>query len=327
MEFLALFLALLAFLLAVPVPRMLSTARFRSQSPWSAMLLWQAIALAGGLSIVGAPMTYGLAPFGDSLPRAVAEVIRLMFAEDYTALGERDVHPTHIFALCFSVVIGAHLLLTLLRTYMRVLASRRRHRDLVRLLSTPVDGSPGADLGRHTGLGDQLDDAHVIEHQAPLAYCLPGRTHAGSVTVISRGLLDQLSEQELAAVVAHERTHLQQRHHLLTMAFDAWYRALPWLPTARYGREAVLELTEMLADDGALRHHSRDDLLRSLALSSPESEPAETDLSQHSSGLITGVRLKRLIIPPNPLGRPAVSGVLVGAAALLLVPTGLLLTL
>ena len=111
------------------------------------------------------------------------------------------------------------------------------------------------------------------------------------------------------------------------MAFDAWYRALPWLPTARYGREAVLELTEMLADDGALRHHSRDDLLRSLALSSPESEPAETDLSQHSSGLITGVRLKRLIVPPKPLGRPAVSGVLACAAALLLVPTGLLLTL
>ncbi len=121
---------------------------------------------------------------------------------------------------------------------MRVLASRRRHRDLVRLLSTPLDGAHGADLGRHTGLGDQLDDAHVIEHDAPLAYCLPGRTNARSVTVLSRGLLDQLSQEELAAVVAHERTHLQQRHHLLTMAFDAWYRALPWLPTTRYGREA-----------------------------------------------------------------------------------------
>lgn len=325
MEFLALFLALLAFLLAVPVPLVLSTAAFRGRSPWSAMVLWQAIALAGGLSIVGAPMVYGLAPFGASLPQAVAEVVRLMFAEDFTALAELDVHPTHIFALCFSVVIGAHLLLTLLRTYMRVRASRRRHRDLVRLLSTPVDGSPGADLGRHAGLGHQLDDAHVIEHEAPLAYCLPGRTNAGSVTVLSRGLLDQLSQEELAAVVAHERTHLQQRHHLLTMAFDAWYRALPWLPTTRYGREAVLELTEMLADDGALQRHSREDLLRSLALSSPEEASEDGAFGQHTSDLITGVRLKRLIAPPQPLSRPAVSGVLASAAALLLIPTGLLL--
>lgn len=323
MESLALFLAVLAFLLAVPVPRVLSSASFRARSPWSAMLLWQSIALAGGLSMVGAPMVYGLAPFGDSLPRAVAEVVRLLFAEDFTALAELEVHPTHIFSLCFAVVIGAHLLLTLLRTYMRVLASRRRHRDLVRLLSTPVDGAHGADLGRHTGLGDQLDDAHVIEHDAPLAYCLPGRTNARSVTVLSRGLLDQLSQEELAAVVAHERTHLQQRHHLLTMAFDAWYRALPWLPTTRYGREAVLELTEMLADDGALQKHSREDLLRSLALSSPEEAPAE--LGQHTAALITGVRLRRLIAPPPRLGRPAVSGVLASAAALLLIPTGLLL--
>lgn len=323
MESLALFLAVLAFLLAVPVPRVLSSASFRARSPWSAMLLWQSIALAGGLSMVGAPMVYGLAPFGDSLPRAVAEVVRLLFAEDFTALAELEVHPTHIFSLCFAVVIGAHLLLTLLRTYMRVLASRRRHRDLVRLLSTPLDGAHGADLGRHTGLGDQLDDAHVIEHDAPLAYCLPGRTNARSVTVLSRGLLDQLSQEELAAVVAHERTHLQQRHHLLTMAFDAWYRALPWLPTTRYGREAVLELTEMLADDGALQKHSREDLLRSLALSSPEEAPAE--LGQHTAALITGVRLRRLIAPPPRLGRPAVSGVLASAAALLLIPTGLLL--
>lgn len=323
MESLALFLAVLAFLLAVPVPRVLSSASFRARSPWSAMLLWQSIALAGGLSMVGAPMVYGLAPFGDSLPRAVAEVVQLLFAEDFTALAELEVHPTHIFSLCFAVVIGAHLLLTLLRTYMRVLASRRRHRDLVRLLSTPLDGAHGADLGRHTGLGDQLDDAHVIEHDAPLAYCLPGRTNARSVTVLSRGLLDQLSQEELAAVVAHERTHLQQRHHLLTMAFDAWYRALPWLPTTRYGREAVLELTEMLADDGALQKHSREDLLRSLALSSPEEAPAE--LGQHTAALITGVRLRRLIAPPPRLGRPAVSGVLASAAALLLIPTGLLL--
>ncbi|MDZ5078362.1 M56 family metallopeptidase [Nesterenkonia sp. HG001] len=343
MTSLALFLAVLAFLLAVPIPRMLSRARFRARSPWTAMLLWQAIALAGGLALIGAPLVYGLSPFGESLHEAAAEVLRLLFAADFSALEDLHVLPLHVFALCLGVMLGAHLLLTLLRTYIRVLGSRRRHRDLVRLLSTPFDSSTPAQAGPSMS-GAALDEAHVIDHDAPLAYCLPGRTNATSVTVLSRGLLEQLSRAELAAVVAHERTHLQQRHHLLTMAFDAWYRALPWLPTTRYGREAVLELTEMLADDGALQEHSREDLLRSLALSTPDAASTEAAAAPEgaaappvdaargatagaSGAVITTARLRRLLIPPPALPRAAQIVVVATAAALLTVPTALLLIL
>jgi hypothetical protein len=337
---LAVCLAALALALAIPVPRLLSRAKFRSRSPWAAMLLWQAIALAGGLSMVGAPIVYGLGPFGDSVPGAAVRVLELSSTADFAALAELQVHPGHIFALCLGVLLGCHLLATLLLTYVRVLGRRRRHRDLVRLLSTPVDGDPAATLGRHLSLSPELLDAHVLEHDAPLAYCLPGRTSSGSVTVVSRGLLDQLSEAELGAVVAHEKTHLQQRHHFLTMAFEAWYRALPWLPTTRHGRAAVTELTEMLADDGALRAHAREDLVRALALSSAglahrdlEGQgPAETQLPGESTAaeagaLITSARLSRLLVPPEPLGRPALSGVLALVAALILVPTAALLLL
>lgn len=226
----------------------------------------------------------------------------------------------------------------------------------MRLLSTPVDGNQAAALGRHFKLSPELIHAHVLEHDAPLAYCLPGRTHSGSVTVLSRGLLDQLSEGELAAVVAHEKTHLQQRHHFLTMAFEAWYRALPWLPTTRHGRAAVTELTEMLADDGALRAHQREDLVRALALSSagqehrdvrrdarPDAAPDQSTPGGHTEGagatepaetlsaalepspLITTARLSRLLVPPEPLGRPALGGILLIVAALVCVPTAALL--
>lgn len=284
------------------------------------MLLWQSIALAGGLSLVGAPMIYGLAPFGDSLLEAVVTVLRLLTQEDFAALEDLDVHPTHIFALCLGVLLGGHLLLTLVRTYIRVLNARRRHRQLVGLLSTPL----GQERDLETA---HLVDTHIIEHDAPLAYCLPGRTNASSVTVLSRGLLVQLSEAELAAVVAHEKTHLAQRHHLLTMAFEAWYRALPWLPTTRYGREAVLELTEMLADDGALAESSREDLLRSIATTgSGEDQPSsEAAAPQAQGGLITGARLQRLLLPPPPLTRTASLGIASSALALLAVPTGLIL--
>lgn len=283
------------------------------------MLLWQAIALAGGLSLVGAPIVYGLSPFGPSLPEALSTAFRLTLTEDYAALGARDVHPWHIFALCLGLLLGGHLLLTLIRTFLRVLSARRRHRQLVDLLSTPLPASAAR-------AALSVNDAQVIESDALLAYCLPGRTSSRSVTVLSRGLLDQLEPAELAAVVAHEETHLAQRHHLLTMAFEAWYRALPWLPTTRYGREAVLELTEMLADDGALAQHGRDDLLRALALSTPETETAPL-APQEAGGhttQITGMRLQRLLIPPDPLGRPLTAAVVAGSAALLAVPTLLL---
>ncbi|WP_369699542.1 M56 family metallopeptidase [Nesterenkonia sp. Act20] len=357
MTLLAACLAALALMLAIPVPRLLREAEFRSRSPWAAMLLWQAIALAGGVSMVSAPMVYGLGPFGDSVPAAASKVLGLMATADFAALTDLGVHPGHIFALCLSVLLGGHLLLTLLLTYVRVLGQRRRHRDVVRLLSTPVDGNRAAVLGRHLNLSAELGDAHVLEHEAPLAYCLPGRTHAGSVTVLSRGLLNQLSAAELGAVVAHEKTHLQQRHHFLTMAFEAWYRALPWLPTTRHGRAAVTELTEMLADDGALRAHTRQDLLRALALSSagPDHQdvlregtqtvaeslaPAEAETArgpepgpdaESTSGddaesrLITTARLRRLLAPPAPLSRPALGGVIGSAAALVLVPAAALL--
>lgn len=348
MTIFAVCLAALALALAIPVPRVLSQAKFRVRSPWAAMLLWQAIALAGGLSMVGAPIVYGLGPFGDSVPEAAVHVLRLSAAADFAALTALQVHPGHIFALCLGVLLGAHLLLTLLLTYLRVLGQRRRHRDVVRLLSTPVDGNQAAALGRHQNLSPELLHAHVLEHDAPLAYCLPGRTHSGSVTVLSRGLLDQLSEAELAAVVAHEKTHLQQRHHFLTMAFEAWYRALPWLPTTRHGRAAVTELTEMLADDGALRAHHREDLVRALALSAAGQD--HSDVRREGSGvdaqpgggaaeltsatdapgrdrstLITTARLSRLLIPPKPLGTPALAGIVAMVAALILIPTASLL--
>ena len=366
MEMHALFLTVLAVILAYPLPWWLAQASFRIRSPWAAMVLWQAMALAGGLSMVGAPIVFGLAPFGETVPAALGTAWTLLADADFAALTDLDAKPVHVFSLCLGTLLGIHLLLTLLRTYVRVLAARRRHRDLVRLLSSPSearqdgtgpaedadvddptwdDASSAHRRSRHPAL---LDDTLIIDHDTPLAYCLPGRGTADSVTVLSRGLLDQLSSGEIAAVIHHETTHLRQHHHLLTMAFDAWYRALPWLPTTRYGRHAVLELTEMLADDGALRDSSRRELLRSLAttatndpLAAPaspkkrggatggdttaagESEAGDSGAAQHTG--MTGPRLRRLLEPPAPLSVAARAAVLCLAIALLAVPTALML--
>ena len=57
-------LAVLAALLAWPVPALLARARWPRRDPLAALVCWQAIGLAGGLSIIGALLVHGLAPWG-----------------------------------------------------------------------------------------------------------------------------------------------------------------------------------------------------------------------------------------------------------------------
>ena len=73
------FLAVLAIVLAWPVPILLSRAQWPSRSPFTAMLLWQAIALAGGLSMIGAMLVYGLEPVGDNLLAGLEALAGMVF--------------------------------------------------------------------------------------------------------------------------------------------------------------------------------------------------------------------------------------------------------
>lgn len=56
--------------------------------PFTAMVLWQAIALAGGLSMIGAMLVYGLEPIGDNLIAGLKSLAGMVFNnEPTTALG------------------------------------------------------------------------------------------------------------------------------------------------------------------------------------------------------------------------------------------------
>jgi Zn-dependent protease with chaperone function len=320
------FLAVLAIVLAWPVPVYLSRASWPARSPFTAMLLWQAIALAGGLSMIGAMLVYGLEPIGENLIaglRALAGMV--LFNAPTTALGF-----WHIFALSAAALLTAHLVFTLLLTYYRIERQRRRHRELLALLA-----SPSAD-----GTGTM-----VISHDSPVAYCLPGG--ARSVTVLSDGLMAALEPAELRAVLSHENAHLSQRHHLLLWAFAAWRQALPWLPTTRMAQESVNALIEMLADDVALRTESKATLIKAIAivasgpsgsmatagpagLPAPQAhfslaglEPASGAVSD--SARTTVSRVTRLLTPQPPLPAAARGAVLAGCVLLLALPTALLI--
>jgi Zn-dependent protease with chaperone function len=292
------------------------------------MLLWQAIALAGGLSMIGAMLVYGLEPLGDNLIaglRALAAMV--LFNAPTTALGF-----WHLFALSAAALLTAHLVFTLLLTYYRIERQRRRHRELLALLASPSPQGTGT---------------VVISHDSPVAYCLPGG--ARSVTVLSDGLMAALEPAELRAVLIHENAHLSQRHHLLLWAFAAWRQALPWLPTTRLAQESVNSLIEMLADDVALKTESKATLIKAIAIvasgsaagqpgpvaaealpGSPANVPlagleTTAGVTGADSARTTASRVSRLLSPRPQLQASARGAVLAGCILLLALPTALLI--
>ncbi|WP_432245910.1 M56 family metallopeptidase [Arthrobacter sp. G.S.26] len=313
-------LAVLALVLAWPVPILLSRAHWPARSPFTAMLLWQAIALAGGLSMIGAMLVYGLEPIGENLIAGIRSLAGMvLYNAPTTALGF-----WHIFALSAAALLSAHLVFTLLLTYYRIQRQRRRHRELLALLASP-SGQDAATL--------------VISHDSPVAYCLPGG--ARSVTVLSDGLMAALEPAELRAVLSHENAHLSQRHHLLLWAFAAWRQALPWLPTTRLAQEAVNSLIEMLADDVALKSESKATLIKAIAIvaSGSAKAPGASDVQPGNPGLALGgadpaggsdsarttaSRVSRLLSPQPQLPGPVRAVVLAGCVLLLALPTALL---
>ena len=291
-------LAALAALLAVPVPLLLGRARWPLRSPAVALLLWQSIAVAGGLSMLGALLVFGLAPFGDSL---IAGTLGLAaYFAGHQPPG--PIEAWHLFALWGAVLLGLHLGLTLVLTVVRSERQRRRHAQLITLLSSPLSTS-----------------TRLIDTPAPVAYCLPGPF--SSVTVFSAGLVRLLDEPQLQAVIAHEKAHVAQRHDVVLVAFRAWHAALPWFPIASRAQREVGLLIEMLADDRA-RTTVADDVLATAITLVGGASAADT-AAEASRPSDIQQRVARLAL--SPLSLPVEALVVGAAAALLGVPTALLL--
>ena len=292
-------LGVLALLLAWPVPLALGRATWPARSPATALILWQAIALAGGLSMLGALVTFGLAPYGDDLVGAFLSLV-----------GGTVVDGTwHLVALGAAALLGIHLVLNLVVTVVRSEAQRRRHAQLIDLLSEPMADNPST---------------RIIDTPAPVAYCLPGAL--SSVTVFSAGLVDLLEPAELDAVIEHEKAHVAQRHDIVLVVFRAWHTSLPWFPIAYRAQREVGLLIEMLADDHARRSVDDAVLARAIALvgsgSAPDAQLTGQPLESSSPHDVRARVLR--IARAEALPTPAEALVVGASAALIAVPTVLL---
>jgi Zn-dependent protease with chaperone function len=308
-------LAVLAVALAWPVPVRLSRARWTTRAPGTALVVWQSIALTGGLSMIGSLLLFGLSAYGRSPFPALGALV------SDTLAGRLPDGATifQIGSLAFAVLLAGHLVLNLAATFIRTERQRRRHLDLVALLSDPVPGEPRTRL---------------LDHPAPVAYCLPGAFR--SVTVLSEGLLELLDENELRAVIEHEQAHLQQQHALVLLSFRSWGNALPWFPIAHLAESAVEALVEFIADDKARDVVDGRQLASAIAIIGSSGTPGAPanglDADSPAGDLridtrVATTRIKRLVDGPPPLSPSARLAITAAAAALVLTPAAVLLTL
>ncbi len=139
-----------------------------------------------------------------------------------------------------------------------MLLARWRARRHVHEVTEALRIEPWA--GSHT----QCDgyDLAVIPASRPLAYSVPG---PHPQVVVSEGLRDAMTAEELAAVIRHEASHLRRRHHrelLLTCEIETIFARLPALARST----SVLRLAvERCADEDAIvRPEDRNEVRRAL---------------------------------------------------------------
>lgn len=311
---LAIAAAVTAVLLAGPVSAWVARAGWGDRAPRSTLLLFQALCLSAGLCLIGAGLVVSLRDQADSVAGGLVELVR--HAWDGVPLA--GMTGSSIVVLTLTGVVTVALTGALCWSLVQAVRRRRGHRMLLDLLTGGQDDRRSPD--------DILAGVRVLDHPGAVAYTLPG-WH--SRVVLSAGLVDLLSKEELAAVVAHERAHVRSRHDLLVLPFQTWTTVLGRLPGVRAAADRVAELTEMLADDDAARRTSPRVLATALVAVATAGVPQEGALGGITpavAGRAVAGRVTRLLrpVPPTPL---LLALVYLATAVLLAIPlVGLFLT-
>jgi bla regulator protein blaR1 len=286
----ALAFTIVALVLSGPVPAMLARATWPMRAPRAAIVLWQSIALAAVLSAFSAGIAIAsrlFVPGPDGRPTAT-------ITSEIGVLGW-PVWIAYLLVFALTLVIGARLTLAVLQVAIATRRRRAHHRMVVDLVGKPQGG------------------LRILDVKEPLAYCLPG---VRSRVVVSQGTLTTLSDNEIAAILSHERAHLRARHDLVLEMFTAVHAAFPRFVRSGNALDAVRLLIEMLADDAAVRAAGPTPLARALVACAAGRTPSG---ALAVGGPTTVLRVRRLGGRPN--SRALAATAYLAAAAVLVLPT------
>ncbi|WP_405647128.1 M56 family metallopeptidase [Streptomyces uncialis] len=275
-----------------PVP--LLRARWPHRAPALALAVWQALTLSFLVSLA-------LAVYDVVVPAGHlhTEIVGLLHS---CGVGDPAAVPAASVAARLAMAApGAVVGTVALAVAVEVLRGRRarsRHRALLDIVGR-----------RSRRLG-----ATVLDHDRPAAYCLPGR---GPRVVVSAGALRLLSDDQLDAVLLHERAHITGRHHLVLAAAGGFARVFRWLPLAWHGQEQTAVLLEMIADDRALRRQPGDVLAAAMYGMATATAPAGAFAVGGPTALL---RLRRVLAPRHRPPLVLRTGLAAAAAAVVLLP-------
>ena len=290
----ALAFTIVALVLSGPVPAMLARASWPTRAPRAAIVLWQSIALAAVLSAFSAGIAIAsrlFVPGPDGRPTAT-------ITSEIEVLGW-PLWIVYVIVFAVTLVIGARLTYAVVQVAIATRRRRAHHRMVVDLV--------GKSQGNHL---------RILDVAQPLAYCLPG---VRSRVVVSEGALNALADNEMAAILSHERAHLRARHDLVLEMFTAVHAAFPRFVRSANALHAVRLLIELLADDAAVRAAGPTPLARALVACASGRTPSG---ALAAGGPTTVLRVRRLGGRPN--SRVLAAGAYLAAAAVLVVPTAAL---
>jgi Zn-dependent protease with chaperone function len=289
-------LAVFALLAAILGPRLLARSRWPDRSPRVGIIAWQALSFSVLTAVVlaGAALALPAVPFTADIAELISACTMALRAQ-YATPGGAALSATGA-VLAVTVLARAGYCLT--AGLLTASWERRRQVDALSLIA-------------HR---DERCDALVVHDSAAAAYCLPGRRRQ---IVLTTGALAALDDDQLAAVLAHERAHLRGRHDLVLAAAAALQRAFPRATTFRDAHRELTSLVEMLADDVAARRNDRVTIATALVRLAEASAPVAALGAGGSTSL---ARVRRLAAPAHPLGTGRSLLTAVAAATLLATP-------
>jgi len=291
-------IALVAFalLVAILAPRLLGRGAWSRLSPRAGLVAWQ----ASVFSVLGACVLLALTAL---LPveQVSFDVGHLIHACPDVLRGQysfRDGSWLRPASLLIATGTVLALLAALVLRGAAVRRGRTRQRQLLDLLMHQRNSRYGA---------------HVLEHDVPLAYCVPG---GGGRIVVTSAAIEALDDRQILAVLAHERAHLDERHDLILFCADVATTAFPWSRFFRRAHRELGTLVEMLADDVAAQRSDRASLASALVDLGQCPAPEGTVGADGD----TVVRVERLVRAAPALSRPRRAAVLVASLALVATP-------
>lgn len=276
---------LLAYSMVVAVlgPPMLARVTRSGAAPRLGMIVWVAAIASVMLSwaLAGALLAADLVRGWGRLDRLLAGCFATLQA---AAVGGYGAFLQAVLAVvtAASVLALAVLAARVGAGVRRAHVHSRRHADAAVLAARGAARGPGGSV--------------VVEVEQRSVYCLAGRP---STIVVTSGALAALADDQLAAVLDHERAHLAGRHHQLLGLARALARALPGMRLCTEGATELARLVEMRADDAAAQRHGGDTVVGALlALAAPGLvfAPASA-LGAAEVGVAD--RVERLLFPPT----------------------------